>query len=125
MKFNSLYQAYHAAKDAGKRLPEAEDFLLNQEDPVWWCLAYAREIVRDRWPEAEDILRQVPQRWEDYLYFLKWQYPPSKISPPIWQWLEEGLNENLVEILNHLVMTRDMHPSSRPNKQNSEFELHA
>jgi len=51
------YEAYCKAYDAGKRLPELENIIL---DRAWSSLWYAKNILKDRWIEAEDVIMTNP-----------------------------------------------------------------
>ena len=51
------YQAYDKAVEAGKRLPELEDIILNSP---WYSYIYARDIIEGRWIESEDIIMAHP-----------------------------------------------------------------
>lgn len=51
-----------------KRWPEAEDLI--RQDP-WQAYHYARDVIKGRWPEAEEI---IIQHYEDEPSILQWYY---------------------------------------------------
>ena len=51
------YEAYCKAADAGKRLPELEGIILTSP---FYAYAYAMDVIKDRWIEAEDIIMLDP-----------------------------------------------------------------
>ena len=67
---------------------------------------YARLVCRDRWPAAEDIVLKDPEWSREYIRFLRSQHytPFDK-----WIWAKyEGVTDNLVEVLNHLRMGKEI-----------------
>jgi len=53
MGMGPAYEAYCKASDAGERLPELEGIILTSP---FYSYAYATDVIKDRWIEAEDII---------------------------------------------------------------------
>ena len=59
--------AFNHVKKFGYRIADAEEVI--KTDPVW-AYKYAEEIVRSRWPEAEDVMKTNTDIWSQYIKFL-------------------------------------------------------
>ena len=66
---------------------------------------YIRDVIQNRWPKGEDILKPDRMWWDRYLFLLKEKKYSDKKK---WEWLTQGMNENLLDILNYLRMTKSM-----------------
>ena len=80
-------EIFHHAVLMGRRWPKGEQFLLKH--PSYWTYAYARDVIQDRWPEAESQIMQDPE-WAYYYAFIiikdRWPEaePMMKRSPGWW-----------------------------------------
>ena len=62
-------RAYTYARDVIKdRVPELEDLIMRS--PKYAAL-YAIHVIKGRWPEAEDVIQRDAQAHEDYLFMLQ------------------------------------------------------
>ena len=66
-------EAYYKALDAGKRLPELEYIILADS---FYSYMYTRNVIQDRWIEAEDIIMKSSGRCFNYAkYVIKGKLP--------------------------------------------------
>ena len=59
-----LEGAYKKAMISGKRSPELEDSILTDiaaGQPLWAACYYARDVIRGRWIEAEELIMTDPR----------------------------------------------------------------
>jgi len=57
-------EAYEKAMISGKRSPELEDSILTDiaaGQPMWAACYYARDVIRGRWIEAEEVIMTNPR----------------------------------------------------------------
>jgi hypothetical protein len=80
--------------------------------------------LQGRFPEGEDDIKGLEYVWYGYLDFLKWKLYSEKTKR---EWIQEGVNENLFEILNYLGMsakTQELLIQARPDLVNQIPKLH-
>ena len=71
----------------GQRFPEAEPYILKATDPGW-SYGYAKEVLKGRWPEAEEAIVKDPH--VAYLYamdVIKGRWPEAEeaiAKDPYW-----------------------------------------
>jgi hypothetical protein len=93
---NVFYRAFLGGK---RRCSEKEWVVLKNAFYTYW---YSWAIVKDRWPEAEGILKNSIY-WRAYLDDVKKAYEGRRK----WHWLKEQVNENLIDILNYVGMDKE------------------
>jgi len=88
------WQAYYYARDVIKdRWPEAEPTIM--QHPGWAC-AYARDVIGDRWPEAEPIIMRDPQWACYYARDVKGRWPEAEPTIKKSRWWMEYQEDVLV-----------------------------
>ena len=71
-------KAVRWATKHGQRFPEAEPYVLKATDPGW-SYGYAKEVLKGRWPEAEEAIVKDPHM--AYLYamdVIKGRWPEAE-----------------------------------------------
>jgi len=75
---NRQYKAILKKAKEANACSEAMDILetltpreaIAHEDAPSWCLWYSRHIIKGRWEEAEDVIKEDPYYYEYYTEFL-------------------------------------------------------
>jgi hypothetical protein len=89
-----------ALQNGRKQSPEMEDII--KESPHW-TRRYVEKIIKGRWKEAEDIIRQDEYEWTLYLFAI---YTRNYSGEELWKWIkEEGPTNKLIDILLYLDTT--------------------
>ena len=68
-------EAYNYAAITGKRFIEGEPAI--KTDPIY-AYNYAKYILKHRWPEAEDVIKQNIVWWWDYQMIFRKEFPKKK-----------------------------------------------
>ena len=69
-------EAYNLAKEKGERIPELEPIIAT--DPQW-AYAYARDVIKGRWPEVETTILENKRYKDTYIRFLFFKNPIAAI----------------------------------------------
>lgn len=117
MKFLSLHDAMnYAFAHSESRCPEAEEMLLtfqifafnnddwDYEQVANYAYAYAMNVIKGRWLEAERILKRRPGWWRHYKWFLYDQI--TEEVPKYKAFIDASETDDDFEILQSLPLTR-------------------
>jgi hypothetical protein len=78
---NKAYQDYVRAREMGRRCPGSEPTIAKDPESSYY---YARDVIKGRWPEAEDAIVTVPHYKDAYLK----QFPDAKDDWAMNGWID-------------------------------------
>jgi hypothetical protein len=101
------FALYYATRILKRRWIQAEPIIIKY---VAYAFQYLSDVVKNRWPEAEDRFRNDWQLWEQYINHVKsvLRTFPMQANDIKWAWIQAGISNNLVSVLNAVHMDKKM-----------------